>query len=150
MLPDRQGKAAELMVANRSWTFNSPFKRTRAPAPAGNYIRSGYLPWVGTVLAGLMLASSTTVLSSRWNSGHAARARMLFLIPEEQSVPDELRTQQAARSGRRNVAAGQEDPASAPTSFEAPLIAGCQARRHNRVSLYRADSHSVVARYSSL
>lgn len=70
----------------------------------------GYLPWVGTVLAGLLLAIPTTVLSSRWGFGLAARARNLFLIPEEDSVPHELRTLQAARPNRREVPAMRGQP----------------------------------------
>lgn len=50
-----------------------------------------FLIWIAPVCAGLLLAVPLNVLTSCQTCGRAARAVRLFLIPEEVSVPQELR-----------------------------------------------------------
>jgi membrane glycosyltransferase len=53
----------------------------------------------------LLLAAPLTVFSSRRNTGLAARYLNLFLTPEENNVPVELETLQAARKRRFSLLA---------------------------------------------
>jgi len=67
-------------------------------------VNPGFIGWLLPVAGALMLSIPVSVFSSRVTAGRKALAQRLFLIPEEDSPPRELRELQA------NLQAAREEP----------------------------------------
>jgi len=73
-------------------------------AAAVYWVNPGFIGWLLPVAGALMLSIPVSVFSSRVTAGRKALAKRLFLIPEEDSPPRELRELQA------NLKASREEP----------------------------------------
>jgi membrane glycosyltransferase len=74
-----------------------------------------FLPWVGPVVLGMLVAVPLNVVSSRVAAGRAARRLGLFLTPEEVAPPEELRllAEELARFDLRDGSDCRDQPVAA-------------------------------------
>ncbi|HUA89224.1 MAG TPA: hypothetical protein VL994_07300, partial [Steroidobacteraceae bacterium] len=63
------------------------------------WLAPGFFWWLTPVFVGLLFAIPLTVWTSRASLGRAARARGLFLVPEESAPPAELEFLQPSAAG---------------------------------------------------
>jgi membrane glycosyltransferase len=108
-----------------------------------------YFWWVTPIVAALVLSIPLSVLTSRASLGDRARARGLFVIPEEVAPPVELRDVEELQRAARAAAAGREPDGFVRAATDPYLSAVHRALRGPARSLaapLRAARDALVAR----